>query len=80
MFYLASEYRRDITANVLIGFVLFCNLNTVSGSGSLFTSWHPAAGTGLRIKMNKASGTNSGMDYGLSKGYYTIMLNIGEAF
>lgn len=80
LFYFESEYRRDITANGLIGFVLFGNVNTVSGSGSLFTSWHPAAGTGLRIKMNKASGTNIGIDYGFSKGYNTLMLNLGEAF
>ena len=80
LFYLESEYRRDITKNGLIGFVVFTNINTVSGSNSLFTSWHPAAGTGLRIKMNKGSGTNIGVDYGFSKGYSTLMLNLGEAF
>ncbi|GGH08355.1 BamA/TamA family outer membrane protein [Mucilaginibacter phyllosphaerae] len=80
LFYLESEYRRDITANGLLGFVLFTNVNTVSGSGTLFKSWHPAAGSGLRIKFNKATNTNIGIDYGFSQGYRTIMLNLGEAF
>lgn len=80
LYYLESEYRRDITANGLLGFVLFANINTVSGSGSLFKSWHPAAGSGLRIKFNKGSNTNIGVDYGFSKGYKAFSLNIGEAF
>ena len=80
LFYLESEYRRDITANGLLGFVLFADVNTVSGSGTLFKSWHPAAGTGLRIKFNKGSNTNIGIDYGFSKGYNALVLNIGEAF
>jgi len=80
LFYFESEYRRDITENGLLGFVVFSNINTVSGSGTLFTSWHPAAGTGLRIKFNKGSGTNLGVDYGFSQGYNSIILNLGEAF
>ncbi len=80
LFYLESEYRRDITANGLLGFVVFTDVNTVSGSGTLFKSWHPAAGTGLRIKFNKGSNTNIGIDYAFSKGYNAVVLNIGEAF
>jgi len=80
LFYLEGEYRRDITENGLLGFVVFTNVNTVSGSGSLFTSWHAAAGTGLRIKFNKGSNTNIGIDYGLSKGYSNVMFSLGEAF
>jgi outer membrane protein assembly factor BamA len=80
LFYFEAEYRRDITENGLLGFVVFSNINTVSGSGTLFTSWHPAAGTGLRIKFNKGSGTNLGIDYGFSQGYNAIILNLGEAF
>ncbi|MGZ3757820.1 MAG: BamA/TamA family outer membrane protein [Mucilaginibacter sp.] len=80
LFYFETEYRRDITENGLLGFVVFSNVSTVSGSGDLFSSWHPAAGTGLRIKFNKGSGTNLGIDYGFSKGYNSIMLNLGEAF
>ena len=80
LFYLEGEYRRDITGNGLLGFVLFANANTVSGSGTLFTSWHPAVGTGLRVKFNKGSNTNVGIDYGVSKGYNSITLGLGEAF
>jgi hypothetical protein len=80
LLYLESEYRRDLTRNGLFGFVVFANANTVSGSGKLLTSWHPAAGTGLRIKFNKGSNTNIGIDYGFSKGYSSIMFNLGEAF
>ena len=80
LFYFETEYRRDITANGLLGFVVFTNINTVSGSGTLFTSWHPAAGTGLRIKFNKGSNTNIGLDYAFSQGYHAIVLNLGEAF
>ena len=80
LFYAEAEYRRDITENGLLGFVVFTNINTVSGSGTLFTSWHPAAGTGLRIKFNKGSGTNIGLDYGFSKGYSDISVGLGEAF
>lgn len=80
LFYLESEYRRDITTNGLFGFVVFANVNTVSGSGTLFKSWHPAAGTGLRIKFNKGSNTNIGIDYAASKGYNAVILNIGESF
>lgn len=80
MFYFEGEYRRDITDNGLFGFVVFGNVNTVSGSGTLFSSWHPAAGTGLRIKFSKGSGTNLGIDYGFSKGYGTVLVNLGETF
>lgn len=80
LFYLESEYRRDLTENGLLGFVVFANATTLSGTGNLFTSWHPAAGSGLRIKFNKGSNTNIGIDYGFSKGYSAIMFNLGEAF
>jgi outer membrane protein assembly factor BamA len=80
LFYFETEYRRDITANGLLGFVVFTNINTVSGSGTLFTSWHPAAGTGLRIKFNKGSNTNICIDYAFSPGYHAMILNLAEAF
>jgi len=62
------------------GFVLFVNANSVSGPAVLFSSWHPAGGGGLRIKFNKGSNTNIGIDYGMSKGYRSIMFKLGEAF
>ncbi len=80
LLYMESEYRRDLTRNGLFGFVVFANINTVSGSETLFRSWHPAAGAGLRIKFNKGSNTNIGMDFGFSKGYQSLMFSLGEAF
>lgn len=80
LFYMETEYRRDITPNGLFGFVVFANINTISGSASLFRSWHPAGGAGLRVKFNKGSNTNIGMDYGFSKGYSSLMFSLGETF
>ncbi len=80
LFYLESEYRRDITRNGLFGFAVFSNINSVSGSGTLFTSWHPAVGAGLRIKFSKVSNTNIAIDYGVSNGFKALILNISEAF
>jgi hypothetical protein len=80
LFYFESEYRRDISHDGLLGFVVFANVNTVSGSGMLFTSWHSAAGAGMRIKFNKASKTNVCLDYGFSNGYNAIIINLGETF
>jgi hypothetical protein len=79
--YAESEYRRDITGNGLLGFVLFANINSVTEPVShKYIYWHPAAGAGLRVKVNKASGTNLALDYGMSRGYSAIYLNLGETF
>src|SRR5450631_4495230 len=73
LYYFETEYRRDITNNGLFGFVLFSNINTVSGSGTMFQSWHPAGGLGLRVKFSKVSNTNFAIDYAFNKGYRTIL-------
>jgi hypothetical protein len=76
-----AEYRRDITADGLFGFVLFANFNTVSEpSNHIFSSLHPAAGTGLRIKFNKRSNTNVAFDAGFSRNHTSLILSLGEAF
>jgi hypothetical protein len=80
LYYFETEYRRDITNNGLFGFVVFSNINTVSGSGTMFQSWHPAGGMGLRIKFSKASNTNFAIDYAFSKGYRTVLFNFSETF
>lgn len=80
LYYFETEYRRDITNNGLFGFVLFSNINTVSGSGTMFQSWHPAGGIGLRIKVSKVSKTNFAIDYAFSKGYQTVLFNFSETF
>jgi hypothetical protein len=79
--YAESEYRRDFSANGLMGFVLFANLNSISEPVThRYVYLHAAAGAGLRIKINKASGTNIALDYGISKGYSAVYLNLGETF
>ena len=81
LLYFETEYRRDITANGLLGFVVFANVNSViEPTNNKFDYWSPAAGTGLRIKFNKGSGTNIAIDYGLSRGYSGVMVGLGEAF
>jgi hypothetical protein len=79
--YFETEYRRDITVNGLLGFVVFANVNSTSQPNNhQFTYVNPAGGAGLRIKFNKKSGTNICIDYGVSKGYSDINLALGEAF
>jgi hypothetical protein len=81
LFYMESEYRRDITRNGLWGFVIFANLHSVPEyEDKQFVYWHPAAGAGLRLKFNKISRTNIGLDCGISKNYTGIYLILGEAF
>jgi hypothetical protein len=81
LLYFESEYRRDITANGLLGFVIFGNVNSVSQITShQFHYFNPAGGTGLRIKFNKKSDTNICIDYGVSKDYSDISIALGEAF
>jgi hypothetical protein len=81
LFYFEAEYRRDITENGLLGFVAFANINSASQPNSRrFKYWNPAGGGGLRIKFNKKSDTNIGVDYGWSRDYSAIMLNLGESF
>jgi hypothetical protein len=81
LLYFESEYRRDLSSNGFWGFVLFANVHTVSEyEGNAFVYWHPAAGAGLRIKFNKISRTNIGIDVGVSKDFTGIYLLLGEAF
>lgn len=81
MYYLETEYRRDITKDGLLGFVAFTNFTTVSGpQSSLFWNWNVGAGAGARIKFNKNSGTNIAIDYGFSKHHRGIYLSLGEVF
>jgi len=76
-----TEYRRNITRDQLLGFVVFGNMNSVTEPGtSQFAYLHAAAGAGLRIKFNKHSGTNFCMDFAASKGYWSLYFALGEAF
>ncbi len=82
MLYFEGEYRFGITHNGLLGGVVFANAesftNTISNH---FERLLPAAGAGLRIKLNKFQRTNLTIDYAVgvnnSSGLY---INVGEYF
>jgi hypothetical protein len=81
LIYLEGEYRRDLTPNGLLGFVLFTNVNAVSEPVTdQYQYLHVAGGGGLRLKFNKRAGTNISLDYGISKQYSLLYLNLGETF
>jgi hypothetical protein len=79
--YSEAEYRFGITANGFLGGVVFVSVTSPSQYNTQnFLYWHPAAGFGMRFKFNKYSRTNIRLDYGFSKEYQSLYLNIGEAF
>ena len=80
--YLEGEYRFGITRNGLLGAVLFANGESFSEMQSnAFERVAPAAGTGLRIKINKHSNTNICIDYGVGVGgSHGFFVNLGEVF
>jgi len=82
MMYLEAEYRFGITHNGLLGGVVFMNAETVSDyPGNRFTTIAPGEGVGLRIKINKHSGTNFCIDYGFgNEGSHGFFFNLGEIF
>ena len=80
--YFETEYRFGLTRNGLLGAVLFANGESFSGLQSrAFEGLAPAAGTGIRIKINKHSNSNICIDYGVgvggSRGFF---VNLGEVF
>jgi len=82
MLYFESEYRFPILKDGLFGGVIFANVESVTDYPSnKFTTAAPAWGAGLRVKLNKKSGTNLCFDYGFglhkSNG---LIINIGELF
>ena len=81
MWYAEGEYRRDLTLNGLLGYVVFTNFNIITDpANNRLRGPHPAVGAGIRLKFNKRSGTNIAIDYGISKGYSSVYLNLGEVF
>jgi hypothetical protein len=81
LLYFETEYRFGITANGLLGGVVFANIVSPSQYETQdFIYWHPAAGAGVRIKFNKYSNTNVTLDAGFSKGFWSIYMTIGEVF
>jgi hypothetical protein len=82
MLYLEGEYRFGITANGLIGGVIFGNLESYPSSITKnINKFNPGYGPGIRIKINKQSNTNLGIDYGIgTDGSRGVFVNLGEVF
>jgi len=82
MLYIESEYRFGITRNGLLGAVVFANAESFTEYPSnTFQKIAPAAGTGLRLKLNKYSNTNICIDYGVGVGgSHGFFVNLGELF
>lgn len=76
------EYRVGLTNNDLLGAVLFANATTVSyyDQVKLFDHLEPAAGLGLRLKLNKHSRTNISVDYAIGKHSSGLYIDISETF
>jgi hypothetical protein len=79
---LESEYRFGITHDGLFGGVVFANAQSVSDwPSNKFEVLHPAAGCGIRIKMNKHDDTNVAIDYAFGlQGSQGVFVNLGEVF
>jgi hypothetical protein len=82
MLYLESEYRFGITQNGLLGGVVFANVQSYPRSvTNNINKFIPAAGPGIRIKINKHSDTNLCIDYGVgTDNSHGVFVNLGEVF
>lgn len=81
MAYFETEYRFNITRDGFLGGVVFTNVGSASQYNTQnFEYWVPAAGCGIRLKFNKYTKVNVAFDFGFSKDYAGVYLNIGEVF
>jgi len=82
MVYAEAEYRYKITANGLIGGVVFINGESLSAApGTKLQGIQPGYGPGLRIKLNTISKTNISIDYGFGReGSRGLFIDVGEIF
>jgi outer membrane protein assembly factor BamA len=80
--YLEAEYRFIILRDGFLGGVVFANIESVTDYPSdRFTTVAPAWGAGLRVKLNKNSGSNICFDYGIGLHHSQgLTVNIGEVF
>lgn len=81
MMYGEAEQRYTLTANGLLGFIVFANVASASEFDTQhFKHWQLGAGLGARLKFNKYSNANLAIDFGFSKNYWGVWLNLGEMF
>jgi hypothetical protein len=81
LLYLEGEYRRNVTMNGSLKYIVFANFTTTKNpvTGAL-TGPYSGLGAGLRIKFSKRSNTTIALDYGVSKGNSGVYFNLGEVF
>jgi outer membrane protein assembly factor BamA len=76
-----AEYRVDLMRNGLVGAVAFTNASTLSDGQDTFGRWQPAAGFGLRLKLDKEHSSNLCVDYAWGRdGSRGLFLSLNEAF
>jgi len=82
LIYFESEYRISLMKNGLLGAVVFANAQSVSEySSNKFETITPAAGAGIRTKINKFSNVNFAIDYAVGTGgSQGLFFNICEVF
>ena len=82
MAYLEAEYRFGMLNDGFLGGVIFANAESFTEqTTNTFQTIAPAAGLGLRLKLNKFSRTNVALDYGFGlNGSGGIFVNLGEVF
>ena len=82
--YAETEYRTTLTANGLVGFVVFVNATTTSapdGGEALFHAVAVGGGFGTRLLLSKRSRTNLCLDFGWGRdGSRGVYLAVQEAF
>jgi hypothetical protein len=82
MAYFETEYRFPLTANGLLGGVLFSNFTSTAGNGqALLHTIAPAGGLGVRVKLDQRARTNITIDYGWgAAGSKGLFFNLQESF
>jgi outer membrane protein assembly factor BamA len=81
MLYGEAEYRFDLSPDGFWGGVCFANLESLAErTTNRFAYLLPAAGTGLRLKFNKKSGSNVTLDVAAGKNSFNWYISLGEFF
>ena len=76
-----AEYRLDLMNGGLVGMVAFVNASNLSDIDGVYGGWAVGAGTGVRVKMSKRSGTNIAMDVSWGRyGQVGVWFGLNEAF
>ena len=80
MFATQAEYRKELPYRLgLVGFAGFGGVARKWGDFR-FDELLPAAGAGIRFKLDKKNHINYRVDFGVGRAGYTVSLSITEAF